>query len=178
MEQEDKEDSCGKLSRLQIIHSNLSLCKLCIYNMQEENIEELFIDDIDDNVLTETRGEENVQAVAAKKGWEILAKEIDSGSEEFRRELKVEETLQGLRMFVNRKEQGYYWCDGMLKHCWEDSTGNNHERLVVPRSRSELIFTLAHTNFGHLSHKKVVSLIKPIFTWPGMRKDIRDWCHV
>ena len=29
--QEGKEDSCGKLSRLQIIHPNLSLCKFCIY---------------------------------------------------------------------------------------------------------------------------------------------------
>ena len=59
----------------------------------------------------------------------------------------MDETLKGQRILVDLKEQGYCWCDGLLKYRWEDSTGNNHERLMVPRSKRELIFKLAHTKF-------------------------------
>ena len=53
------------------------------------------------------------------------------------------------------------------------------ERLVVPSSRRKFILKLAHTipMAGHMSDKKTKALLRRYYTWPGISKDVVEWCR-
>ena len=48
-------------------------------------------------------------------------------------------------------------------------------RIVVPRTRRMRLLQLAHDRLGHLGHRKVISVLKKRFTWPGMSEDVERY---
>ena len=56
--------------------------------------------------------------------------------------------------------------------------GKKWLRVVVPSVRRQQILDLAHKGLagGHFSHNKMVVSLQPHFTWPGIRKDTRQYC--
>ena len=48
------------------------------------------------------------------------------------------------------------------------------DRLVLPRSRKQLVLKLAHDHKGHFSTKKVKDLFNSRFTWPRLTSDVEN----
>ena len=51
------------------------------------------------------------------------------------------------------------------------------ERIVGPKSRRMKILQVAHDRIGHFGTKKVIKIIRKIFTWPLMSKDMGKYCE-
>ena len=56
-------------------------------------------------------------------------------------------------------------------------TKMERELIVLPKSRREAVLKLAHDSSGHLSSRKVVSVVERCFTWPKCRKDVTEFCR-
>ena len=48
-------------------------------------------------------------------------------------------------------------------------------RLVLPQSYRRPIFDFTH-NLAHISHNRTLEQISEKYVWPGMRRDISNWC--
>ena len=48
-------------------------------------------------------------------------------------------------------------------------------RPVIPQTWTKRIFELCH-NLSHTGYRPTVRAVSKRFVWPGMKKDIRDWC--
>ncbi len=46
----------------------------------------------------------------------------------------------------------------------------------MPAGHRQQLLQLAHDHNGHLSTKKIRAVLKRIVTWPGIHKDIVEWC--
>ena len=55
--------------------------------------------------------------------------------------------------------------------------GETYVRIVVPVDRHTQVLRLAHSTFtgGHFSHKKTSAVMKKLFTWPGVGRDVQNW---
>ena len=69
----------------------------------------------------------------------------------------------------------YALLDGVLYHVEKDKT----LRVVPPSGDREKLFHEAHGGKfgGHLRDAKVHGQLSRHYWWPGMRKDIKQWCH-
>ena len=70
--------------------------------------------------------------------------------------------------------------DGILKRRYEDTQSQSTWlQLVVPRSlRDEVLHELhAGALEGHLGEDKTLNKLKERFYWPGMQRDVRNWCR-
>ena len=47
------------------------------------------------------------------------------------------------------------------------------KRIVIPRDFRSFIMDLAHKHAGHLGIAKMRLLLAPVYTWPGLHKDVR-----
>ena len=67
---------------------------------------------------------------------------------------------------------------GVLVHKKGSELGKKWLRVVVPSVRRQQILDLAHKGLagGHFLHNKMVASLQPHFTWPGIRKDTRQYC--
>ena len=50
-------------------------------------------------------------------------------------------------------------------------------RIVLPKNRRQSVLRLAHDDTGHLSAKKVRRILHPRFTWPGVIRDVIEYCR-
>ncbi len=49
-------------------------------------------------------------------------------------------------------------------------------RIIVPRSQILALVLQTHEDLHHQSHVKVLYILKPLFYWPAMTKDVEDIC--
>ena len=76
----------------------------------------------------------------------------------------------------------FEWVDGLLyrtccaSHC-QDRVGNRC--LVLPSDCRSTVLAVAHESplAGHFSHRKTERKVKDQFFWPGMGREIRDFCR-
>ena len=69
--------------------------------------------------------------------------------------------------------------NGVLKRCYEDTLGHiTWLQLVVPRCLKEDILRELHSGAleGHLGEEETLKKIRERFYWPGMQRDVKDWC--
>ncbi len=79
---------------------------------------------------------------------------------------------------------GYYFNDGLLMRKWRplDVPANEdwaiRNQIVIPKSYRSAILDLAHKSpmGGHLGINKTWDKITKHFFWPGLRKDISEYC--
>ena len=69
--------------------------------------------------------------------------------------------------------------NGVLVHSKMSDVGKEWLRVVVPSDRRQQVLDVAHKGLagGHFSHNKMVASLQPHFTWPGIRKDARQYCR-
>jgi hypothetical protein len=53
---------------------------------------------------------------------------------------------------------------------------NGSPRIIVPRSQIKALVLQCHEDIHHQSHVKVLYILKPLYYWPGMTKDIEEMC--
>ena len=129
----------------------------------------------------EDGGEAEVHTVGCEAGLELPVPTLSEGEDDglkLREEMLHNVTLKNIRDWEDKKENGYRWQDGLLKHAEEDGAGETFDQLVVPTSRKKHILKLAHTipMAGHMSDKKTRALLRRNYTWPGITRDVAEWC--
>ena len=53
---------------------------------------------------------------------------------------------------------------------------DNHDIYVVPESARLCVLEYLHKNFGHLGTHKLLYRVKERFFWPGLNKDVTNFC--
>ena len=91
---------------------------------------------------------------------------------------KEDGMLNEMRCRADRQEDGYFYQGGVLVHSKLADPGREFTRVVVPSCRRKEILDAGHRGLagGHFSHNKMVSMITQHFTWPGLRKHVREYC--
>ena len=77
----------------------------------------------------------------------------------------------------DRKERGFAWKKGVLVRSLYVTWEEFRDVLVVPNSSRRRIMELGHEWNGHLSGEKVVAMVGRYFLWPGMCKDLMEYCR-
>ncbi|KAJ1108354.1 hypothetical protein NDU88_005730 [Pleurodeles waltl] len=94
-------------------------------------------------------------------------------------------TLEGLRQQAVKQQNGdvsdshiVYWEDNLLYTEAKDPKPGAARRLVIPLQYREFLLTLAHDIplAGHLGQIKTWERLVPLFHWPRMSEDTKDFC--
>ena len=111
-------------------------------------------------------GRENLGFPPVRKGPGSRAKMLE--------EVKSDPSLEGYRALAGKGEQGFQWKDGLLYQARVDSCEEVFQVLVLPKCFRKRVLEMAHEGSGHLGARKVKSLIRQRFVWPGMGVDVID----
>ena len=91
--------------------------------------------------------------------------------------------VKGMSMTVRRLCQLWdrlKFQDGQLWRLYDNRTAQKEWlQLVIPSSLREEVLREIHQRVvsGHLGEQKMLHQIKERFYWPGMAKDVRNWCR-
>ncbi len=90
-----------------------------------------------------------------------------------------DESLQPLWAAAEKGEQGYVVEGSILYHTSSDEWNTEIQQLVVPPKFRREVITLAHSSIlaVHAGSKKTPKQILKVFFWPGLYKDVKDFCH-
>ena len=86
-------------------------------------------------------------------------------------------TLEGWRKGAEKGGDGLEWKDGLLYRTVADHDLDSVCLLVLPKSRRQKVLELAHERLGHMGARRVKSLIRQKFAWPGMGQDVIKHCR-
>ncbi len=135
------------------------------------------------NDSNESRGSsEEVESKRVEDSCEKLVeawKPIEEGEERsaFIKEVERDESLLAVKEFALRGEKGYKWRGGVLVQTrlvdWEEFA----DVVLVPRSYRKRLMEIGHDRCGHFGSEKVLGIIRRRFSWPGMVKDVQDYCQ-
>ena len=84
----------------------------------------------------------------------------------------LDPSLASLREHADQHRLGHSWQDGILMHEAELANIGTVYRIVVPSQFRKLILELSHERAGHLSVVKMRALLAPMYTWPGVHRDV------
>ena len=89
-------------------------------------------------------------------------------------------SLHSLREWADKGKNEYSWKDVVLVHTLEDEGGETSVHIVVPVDRRTQVLRLSHSTLtgGHFSHKKTSVVLKKLFTWPGIGRDVELVFHL
>ena len=123
---------------------------------------------------TENQGEEAVDGPE----WDIPVVGKTGGD----REALVEETrtdpsLGSWRKLADRGEGGFVWEKGLLLKEVMTQVLEKGLVVVLPKSFRRKVLEIAHDRMQHMGARRVTQLIKQRFTWPGVGKDIAEFCR-
>ncbi|KAJ1126630.1 hypothetical protein NDU88_005037 [Pleurodeles waltl] len=94
-------------------------------------------------------------------------------------------TLEGLRQQAVKQANGdvsdshrVYWEDNLLYTEHRDPKPGADRRLVIPQEYRKFLLTLAHDIplAGHLGQMKTWDRLVPLFHWPRMSEDTKEFC--
>lgn len=77
-----------------------------------------------------------------------------------------------------RKGKGGMFLSNELLYHRDSIAGTKVDQLVLPRSKREEVLQLTHKSRwgGHLGPKKTKARIKYSFYWPGVERDVAEYC--
>ncbi len=121
--------------------------------------------------VSESEGELN------KLAGEIGPMKEGKDGKEFRERLLADDSLRTWRELGDRRERGFKWDKELLLRgmyvSWEEFV----DVIVVPKEFRQRIMEMAHERCGHLSGGKVAKLVARYFLWPGMVREIEEYCR-
>ena len=92
-------------------------------------------------------------------------------------ETKSDPTLEKWRSLAEKGEKGFVWKDGLLYKLVTTHVLEAVHILVLPKSFRMKVMQLAHEKLSHLAARRVLSLLRQTFSWPGMGQDIIHYCR-
>ena len=99
-----------------------------------------------------------------------------SSKEAIVQEVMRDPSLEDWRRRATNGVDGFLWEDGLVFQATTSPVGEQVQLMALPLSARKNVLHLAHEGLGHMCAKRVQSLIKQRFTWPGLRKDIQQHC--
>ncbi len=96
--------------------------------------------------------------------------------DEFVKEIKSDEGLKEWRELAERRERGFKWKKGILARSMYVNWEEYRDVIVLPKSYRERVMILGHDRNRHLGADKVAKMIGRHFAWPGMVREIVDYC--
>ena len=110
----------------------------------------------------------------------IVVPPVTSGSTDkaaLAAETLTDPTLEGWRKGAEKGGEGLDWEDGLLYRTVDNHDLESIRLLVLPRSRRGKVLELAHERLGHMGARRVKSMIRQKFAWPGMGQDVIRHCR-
>ena len=92
-------------------------------------------------------------------------------------ETKIDPSLQQWRELAGKGEKGLVWKEGLLYQSVTTQVLESVFVLVLPKSFRTKVMKLAHDNLGHMGARRVKSILKARFVWPGMGQDVVNYCR-
>ena len=92
-------------------------------------------------------------------------------------ETKSDPSLAGWRNLAEKSEDGLVWKSGLLFKAVTTHVLDSALVLVLPKSFRRKVLVLAHDNLGHMGARKVKEILKARFSWPGLGKDVIEYCR-
>ena len=144
------------------------------------------LEELDEEVPSEDK-EEADSPLGREGGGEIAPCDLPipvlcQGPEEVRQLVehqKVDVLLSEVRKKAENQVEGFMINkNGVLLHTKVAYLGREFTRIVVPSPRRRDILDSAHNGVvgGHFSHNKMMSNLERYFIWPGLRRDVKDFC--
>ena len=99
------------------------------------------------------------------------------GRERLVSETKSDPSLHAWRSLAEKGENGLVWKDGLLFRAVTTHVLEPGLALVLPKSFRGKVLLLAHDKLGHMGARRVKELLKARFSWPGIGKDVIDYCR-
>ena len=84
------------------------------------------------------------------------------------RETKSDPSLQPWRVLADKGEKGLVWRDGLLFQSVTTQVLDSEFVLVLPKAFRPKVLKLAHESLGHMGARRVKTILKARFSWPGM----------
>ena len=92
-------------------------------------------------------------------------------------ETLTDPTLEGWRKGAEKGGEGLDWDNGLLYRTVDDHDMEHIRLLVLPKSRRQKVLVLAHERLGHMGARRVKSIIRQKFAWPGMGQEVIRHCR-
>ncbi|XP_055932981.1 uncharacterized protein LOC129963003 [Argiope bruennichi] len=91
---------------------------------------------------------------------------------------KEDNSLKTAWAFGSSQQNGYSVEDGILSHS-EWVCGEKVQQVVLPECKRKCVLKAAHELplAGHLGERKTKERIKYSFYWPGIKKDVKEFCQ-
>ena len=98
------------------------------------------------------------------------------GRERLVKETKADPSLHEWRVLADKKEKGLVWKEGLMFQSVTTQVLDSEFVLVLPKGFRSKVLKLAHDDLGHMGARRVKALLKARFSWPGLGKDVVDYC--
>ena len=92
-------------------------------------------------------------------------------------ETRSDPSLRNWRMLADKEEQGFRWENDLLYKSITNHVMEVVRVLVLPNSFREKVKGLAHEGLGHMGSRRVLSLLRQKFVWPGMGQEVIKYCR-
>ena len=92
-------------------------------------------------------------------------------------ETLTDPTLEGWRKGADKGGEGLDWDNGLLYRTVDDRDMDSIRLLVLPKSKRRKVLELAHERLGHMGARRVKSVIRQKFAWPGMGQEVIRYCR-
>ena len=122
---------------------------------------------------TEKQGEETED----EPDWDIPVVGKTGGDREaLVEETKKDPSLGAWRKLADNGEGGFVWEKGLLLQEVMTQVLERGLVVVLPVSFRRKVMEIAHDKMQHMGARRVTKLIKLRFTWPGVGRDIAEFC--
>ena len=92
-------------------------------------------------------------------------------------ETKSDPSLEHWRKLAEKGEEGFVWEKGLLHQEVMTQVLERGLILVLPKSFRHRVLVVAHDKMQHMGARRVTRLVKQRFTWPGVGRDIANFCR-
>ena len=159
-------------------------------SLYSDNLSDSFFKQLFDQDLNSSQNFAKLESAVAKKS-PVKSPDISLSQRKLIQEQVNDPTLSDVREKalppdeIAKVSVGYFLRDGVLMRKWRppDIPANEEwavlNQIVVPKVYRDEILSMAHSLplGGHLGVNKTVHRILKQFFWPGIRKDVSDFCR-
>ena len=92
-------------------------------------------------------------------------------------ETRNDPSLKNWRALAEKGEGGFVWEKGLLHQEVMTQVLEKGLVLVLPKSFRHRVLEVAHDKMQHMGPRRVTRMVKQRFTWPGVGRDIINFCR-
>lgn len=177
-QEEPEKDEPGQVNQLQLVN--------VVTRAQQKKTEQT--EEADRRATAESQADitdwDKVEALSTEPGEQEEEQPMPSSptSPTDRRQMakaqREDETLSELFQLAKQEDSCYRVAKGLL---WKESTsryGDKCQLLVVPRELRRKVWETSHSSklAGHFGSRKTLKKIVGYFYWPGITRDVAQWC--